>query len=264
MNLSYLRNKDFESNAPSEIFHGFFTRKGGVSEGIYSSLNCAYKSNDKPENIKQNLALVAKECGVEEGNVLTLRQIHSKICIYADKVYDVKNQAPEADAFVTDKKNIALGILTADCAPVLFHGSKQDGKAVIGVAHAGWAGAFRGVLEQTVQKMKDIGAMPESINAIIGPCINLPSYEVSEDFMKKFLEQNPENEIFFKNNGKSGFCNFDLEGYCAARLATAGVHKVILSGLDTYSLQEDYFSYRRSVHDGESDYGRQISVICIK
>ncbi|MEM6781414.1 MAG: peptidoglycan editing factor PgeF [Pseudomonadota bacterium] len=247
--------------ADAQADHGFFTRLGGVSEGIYKSLNCGPGSNDNAEYVQENRICVAEELKVEAENLLTLYQVHGETCLYVDQPF---NGRPEADALVTDQAGLAIGILTADCGPVLFYGQKSNGTSIIGAAHAGWGGAFKGVLQSTVDMMCERGAESETIRAALGPCIGPASYEVQIEFAEKFLEQDLANEHFFKSARKEGHLMFDLPGYIAKRLAEAGVNHVSLSGLDTYADEKRFFSYRRATHRGESDYGRQISAIVIK
>ncbi len=257
----FLLDKNF---LPDGVFiqHGFFGRQGGMSQGLYASLNCGAGTQDHPDYIHENRARVATEMVVPPDMLVTVRQVHSAKCLYVESPWPM-DQRPEADAMVTDRQGLALGILTADCGPVLFYGEKENGQPVIGAAHAGWGGALRGVLESTVQIMLDHNVVQESIRVSIGPCIAQSSYEVSTDFMNPFLEENPESEHFFKSARRSGHLMFDLPGYIASRLARAGVRHVSMTGIDTYSSEENYFSYRRATHRGEKDYGRQISVIAL-
>ena len=245
------------------VFHGFFTRKGGQSAGLYAALNCGAGSDDDPEAVIANKEIVREVAGAE--HLVTLYQVHSAECVVVDAPFDggAPQDAKKADAMVTDKAGIALGVLTADCAPVLFYGEKADGSPVIGAAHAGWGGAFKGVLAAMVEKMQGLGAELSSIRAAIGPCIAQSSYEVTYEFAERFAEQDDAHERFFKAAQKDGHLMFDLPGYCAARLAQAGVRQVELLDRDTYSDEEHFFSYRRKTHRDEADYGRQISVVCI-
>jgi len=244
------------------VFHGFFGRSGGFSTGIYASLNCGAGSDDHVGDVINNRRLVADVAGCEPENLLGLHQIHSDICVSVTKPWS-SHAKPQADAMVTDQRGLALGILTADCAPVLFIGAKADGAPVIGAAHAGWGGALKGILASTVAHMLALGAMQDSLQACIGPCIGKASYEVTDEFMQPFLAEDPENERFFMSGKRAGHGLFDLPGYCAAKLAKAGVGKVFIKDLDTYFNEEDFFSYRRTTHRKETDYGRQISVIAI-
>jgi len=244
------------------ISYGFFGRQGGVSRGIYSALNCGPGSDDDPAHVNENRRIVAQAVGCAPQNLLSLYQVHGDRCITVDGVYDAHDR-PKADAHVTDQAGIALGVLSADCTPILFHGTKADGSPVIGAAHAGWGGALKGVSASAVEAMIALGAVKDSITACIGPCIAQGSYEVGADFADPFMAEDPQNERFFKVAQKEGRLMFDLTGYNALKLAKAGVKRVLIKGVDTYFNEEEFFSYRRTTHRSEKDYGRQISVIKI-
>lgn len=256
----YFQQAEFSS---PDVFHGFFSRHGGVSKDIYASLNCGMGSGDDRDNVLQNKGIVAGIAGCTAESLLNVHQVHSAECVVVDKPWEEDNK-PKADAMVTDKPEIALGVLTADCAPVLFKGKKEDGMPVVGAAHAGWGGALKGVLEASVEAMVGLGARIETIQAVIGPCIGQASYEVSDDFAVPFLDEDDENERFFKAGQRDGHLMFDLPGYCAFKLSKAGLKSVFIKDLDTYFNEEDFFSYRRTTHRHEKDYGRQVSVIMIK
>lgn len=241
------------------VRYGFFGRQGGVSEGLYNSLNCGAGSDDGVLQVVENKESVREEIGAS--HLVTLHQVHSKRCVVVDAPID--GAPPEADAMVTDKAGIALGVLTADCAPVLFYGEKADGAPVVGAAHAGWGGAFRGVLGETVAQMTALGAEVLSIRAAVGPCIAQSSYEVSDAFAVPFVEEDEANERFFVAGEKDGHLMFDLPAYCGFKLSKAGVMQVSMQGMDTYAQEDRFFSYRRATHRDEPDYGRQISVIAI-
>jgi hypothetical protein len=245
------------------IHHGFFGRQGGVSEGIYNSLNCGVGSNDNPDAVMENRARVAHALSGKAENLITVHQTHSADCLIVHEPLGIDIERPKADALATDKAGLILGVLTADCGCILFTGQKADGSPVIGAAHAGWKGALGGVLESTVQQMMTSGAEKKSLHASIGPCIGPKSYEVSEGFEAPFLERDPADEHFFKTGQKEGHLMFDLPGYIANRLAQAGVSQVTITGHDTFAEEENFFSYRRTTHRGEPDYGRQISAIMI-
>jgi YfiH family protein len=247
----------------SAIRHGFFGRRGGVSTGLYSSLNCGNGSDDDQAAITQNRRIVAEQMGCVPEKLLSLYQIHSAECLIVREPWAV-DQRPQADGMVTDVAGLALGILTADCGPVLFHGTKADGSPVIGAAHAGWGGALKGILGSTVQMMEALGAELESIRAAIGPCIGQSSYEVRDEFAEAFLKEDLDNDRFFMAGRREGHLMFDLAGYCALKLAMAGVGNVFIQDVDTCADEDGCFSYRRKTHRGEQDYGRQISVIMIK
>ncbi|MAM34725.1 MAG: polyphenol oxidase [Micavibrio sp.] len=240
-----------------KIRHGFYGRTGGASTGIYQSLNCGLCSSDKTENVLENLNRVKVSLGANK--ILTLSQCHSNNAII---VKDGSEDRRKADAMVTDKAGIALGALSADCGPILFTGQKDSGRPVVAATHAGWKGAFGGILESTIQQMLSLGAAQESIKAAIGPCIAQKSYEVDIGFETDFLEEDEASEMFFKS-GKTGKLHFDLPGYIAFRLGRSGLSSIHISGIDTYVEKENYFSYRRSCHKGENGYGRQISTIVI-
>ncbi len=242
------------------VRHAFFTRQGGVSSGIYSSLNCGFGSDDDPNKVETNRARVTRELEVAKHCLVTLYQHHSSDVITVNAPW-ARDQAPKADAMVTSQPEIALGILAADCAPVLL----ADGKAgVIGAAHAGWKGALGRVLENTVTAMVELGAVKEDIVAVIGPCIAQRSYEVGPEFPERFLAQNEENAQFFYPGVRSGHYFFDLKAYATRRLKRAGIGEVRAIRADTCTEEDRFFSYRRSVKRGEEDYGRQLSVIYLE
>ena len=240
-----------------EVPHGFLGRRGGVSTGIFLGLNVGLGSSDNPEAVRINrkLAVDAVAPGAE---LVTLHQVHSPKAITVAACH-ADDQRPHADALVTDRSGLALGILTADCTPVLF----ADATArVIGAAHAGWKGAIGGVVEATVKAMEALGADRDSIVAAIGPTIARKSYEVDRGFFDRFTEEDAENERFFAHGRVERF-QFDLEGFVVSRLAAAGLRSIEALGIDTYSDEGRFFSYRRATHRGESDYGRQISLIAL-
>ncbi len=239
----------------ADIAHGFFGRRGGVSTGELASLNCGLGSGDDPALIAENRQRVAD--AVLPGGVLTgVYQVHGNNCVIIDEGSDLAAR-PEADAIATRTPGIILGILTADCVPVLFADRKAG---VIGAAHAGWKGALAGVTDATLTAMESLGANRANIAAAIGPCIGRASYEVDAAFVQRFSADDPANERFFAA-AKPGHAMFDIAAYVAARLAAAGVTRIAIGGQDTYAEDEDYFSYRRACHKGENSYGRQLSVI---
>ena len=240
------------------IRHGFFTRQGGVSTGIYGSLNCGLGSGDDAENVRQNRALVAQTLGVAPNHLLTLYQIHSATAVVVDKAWE--GEAPEADALVTRTPGLAIGALTADCAPVLFCDPEAR---VIAAAHAGWRGALSGIAEATVAAMEELGASRERMLAVIGPSISQKAYEVGVEYVDRFLAEEPTSSVFFITDASSGEPHFDLSGYVAERLSRARVGTISDLGLCTYCDETRLFSYRRSQHHGEDDYGRQISAIVL-
>jgi len=245
-----------KSPALASISHGFVGRTGGVSTGIFDSLNVGLGSSDDPVAVAENRARVV--AAVMPGAALTTAyQIHSPRVITVNAALP---QRPEGDALVTRAPGLLLGILTADCAPVLF---ADEAAGVIGAAHAGWKGALGGVTDATIAAMEALGAKRDNIAAAIGPCIARKSYEVDAGFIARFTDDDSANERFFMQ-GRAGHAWFDLEAYVAHRLHAAGLKTVHLLGADTYSQPERFFSYRRTTHAGEPDYGRQISVIGLR
>jgi YfiH family protein len=248
-----------KANALSDlpgIAHGFFGRRGGVSSGIHESLNCGPGSTDTPEKVAENRRRVREAIGADSLN--TLYQIHSPAAVAVDAAW---NAGPQADAMVTKIPGIALGILTADCAPVLF--ADRDAR-VIGAAHAGWKGALAGIVESTIAAMETLGAHRERIVAAIGPCISQANYEVGAEFHARFVDEHAGNARFFITGARPGHFQFDLESFVAARLAHAGLTKVSRLSACTYAREVDFFSFRRATHRGEKDYGREISAIVLR
>ena len=240
------------------IAHGFFGRRGGVSVGELASLNCGLGSNDDPTLIAENRQRVA-EATLPGATLTGLYQIHGNRCVIVDGDSDLTAR-PEADALATRTPGILLGILTADCVPVLFADADAG---VVGAAHAGWKGALAGVTDATIAAMERLGATRASIAVAIGPCIGRASYEVDNGFVERFTADDPANERFFAA-GRPDHAMFDIAAYVAARVAGAGVKRIALGGQDTYALPQDYFSYRRACHKNENSYGRQLSVIGLK
>nr|WP_256478464.1 peptidoglycan editing factor PgeF [Notoacmeibacter sp. MSK16QG-6] len=238
------------------VRHGFFTRQGGVSEGIYQSLNIGVGSEDDPASIEENRRRVADSLG-SEALVSTPWQIHSPDAITIDA--PLSGERPKSDALVTGTPGVAIGVVTADCGPVLFADAEAG---VIGAAHAGWRGAFSGILENTVHAMEALGAKRKRIVAVLGPSISQPSYEVGPEFVERFVMADEANHRWFASSQKSGHALFDLAGYTLARLKALGVQADTL-GLCTYQDEQRFFSYRRTTHRGEPDYGRQISAIML-
>jgi len=239
--------------------HAFFTREGGVSEGIYAGLNGGLGSEDDPARVAENRRRMAATMGVDAGHLLTAYQIHSADVAVATEAWDADSR-PRVDAMVTQVEGLALGVTTADCGPVLF----ADPRArVIGAAHAGWKGALTGVLESTIGAMEKLGAARENILVAIGPLIRQPSYEVGAEFVERFVREDGENSLFFIPSARDGHAMFDLAGYIRMRLTRSDVGGIDDTGIDTYP-DDKLFSYRRSVHRGEPDYGRQIHAIVLE
>ncbi len=235
--------------------HGFFGRQGGVSTGIYATLNAGTGSNDDADAVRTNRARIADAMQVAPTHLIGVHQVHSPTAVFVDAPWS--NERPQADALVTKTPGLAISILTADCTPVLLI---DRAAGVIGAAHAGWKGAIGGVLESTIALMREHGA--SQINAAIGPCIHQRSYEVGTEFHERFVSENENYDRFFIN-GAAGKFHFDLPGFCAARLARAGVSNVEIAPLDTYAEEPLLFSHRRSVHRREDGYGRNCAAIAL-
>ena len=242
------------------VAHGFFTREGGVSQGIYASLNCGPGSNDDRAAVMENRSRAAMVLGVSADTLVTAYQVHSPDVVRVVHPW-TPDAAPRADGLVTDQPGIALGVLTADCAPVLF---ADDEAGVIGAAHAGWKGAIGGVLETTVQTMIGLGADPANMVAAVGPTIGFDSYEVGAEFQDRFLAEGRGNDVFFRPSSRDGHFLFDLTGYVKSILLDVGLATVEVLGRDTRSEEKMFFSYRRATLAGEADYGRQLSAIALE
>ena len=241
------------------ISHGFFTRQGGVSAGIYGALNCGLGSRDDPALVRENRARVARALGAPREEVMTLYQIHSATALVIDAPFPA-GEVPRADALVTRTPGLVIGAMAAVCTPVLF---ADPSARVVAAAHAGWRGALGGILESTIEAMVGIGADKSQIRAAIGPCINQAAYEVGPEFEAEFLRLGPENGRFFARNTTSARSYFDLPGYVEHRLSRAGLGTVERRSLCSYDNESLFFSYRRATHRKEPDYGRQISAIVL-
>jgi YfiH family protein len=240
--------------------HAFFTRKGGVSDGIYNSLNAGFGSRDTKDNLAENRNRIAAHLNVNTTHLITVHQHHSSDVYNAEKPWRPEN-APKADAIVTRKEKLATAVLTADCTPVLFADPENK---VIGCAHAGWKGTLAGILENTIIHMEKLGASRNAIIAAIGPTISQTAYEVSDDFRQIFLKQNKDWDRFFIPGEREHHFMFDLPGFVTWRLQQAGITNIENTNLCTYSNDDLFFSYRRSVHRQENDYGRQLSAIVLR
>lgn len=247
----------FRSGLLGDVPHGFLGRRGGVSEGVCGGLNVGFGSGDDPDAIRTNRALAvgAVAPGAE---LVTVYQVHGADVVTASRPF-ADDARPHADALVTDRPDLALGILTADCTPILFADAEAG---VIGAAHAGWKGALAGVAGATVDAMERLGADRSRITAAVGPVIARRSYEVDDAFRRRFGEAAPDNHRFF-SDGREGHHWFDLEAYVLSRLAAAGIRRAEALGLDTYSDADRFYSFRRATHRGEPTYGRQISLIAL-
>ena len=238
--------------------HGFFGRRGGVSTGELQGLNVGFGSHDDRTAIDENRRR-AVAAVLADAELATVHQVHSADAFYVDRAWP-QSERPHGDAMVTDRPGLLLGILTADCAPVLF--ADLDA-GVVGAAHAGWRGALAGVADSTIAAMEKLGARREDIHAAVGPCIGRPSYEVDEAFRERFVDDDLGNERFF-TNGPTEKPHFDLEAYVVHRLLAAGIGEVEALHLDTYADATRFYSYRRATHRGEADYGRQLSAIALR
>lgn len=239
--------------------HGFFTREGGVSQGLYDSLNCGFGSDDEASAVAENRSRVARHLGAREELIITPYQVHSADAVIVDNAIAMSD-LPQADAVVTRTPGLAIGVLTADCTPVLFADAEAG---VVAAAHAGWRGAVGGVLEATVAKMEKIGAQRSRIIAAIGPCIHQESYEVGDDFKANLMAMDSGNSRFFTTPPGEPRPRFDLPGYVSARLEACGLGGVSLATWCTYTGESKFYSYRRATHRCEADYGRQISAILV-
>jgi len=241
------------------IRHGFFTRAGGISEGLYTALNCGPGSSDEATRIAANRARVAEHLGAKHADIVTLYQVHGATALTLTDPVTADNR-PKADAVVTRTPGLAIGVLTADCTPVLF----ADPEArVIGAAHAGWRGALAGVLEAAITEMQRQGAQRDRICAAVGPAINQESYEVGPEFEAALIESCADNTRFFVRSKAPARARFDLPGYVESRLKAAGIAQIERQSPCTYANESIFYSFRRSQHRGEADYGRQISAIVV-
>jgi len=241
------------------IRHAFFTRQGGVSAGVYASLNGGIGSRDSADQVANNRARMAAALGVEPDRLLTAYQIHSPHVVTVEAPWTTETR-PRADAIVTRTRALAVGVTTADCGPVLF-ADPQAG--VIGAAHAGWRGALTGVVEATVDAMERLGAERGQIRAVLGPMIRQANYEVGPDLIARFHAEDSASDRFFRPAVREGHALFDLAGYIAGRLQRAAIRKVEDLGLCTYADTDRFFSFRRSTHRAEADYGRHVNAIVL-
>jgi YfiH family protein len=239
--------------------HGFFTRAGGVSAGPFASLNCSLSGQDDRDRVLENRARAARAVGVDPDRLVGLTQVHSADAVAVTAAW-APGAGPRADAMVTDRSGLALGIVTADCAPILF---ADAAAGVVGAAHAGWRGAVLGVIEATIEAMQALGADPARIVAAVGPCIGQDSYEVAADLRDAVLARNPADAVFFAPGRRDARWQFDLPGYCAGRLRRAGVGDVVVTGVDTLTEEARFFSHRRRTLGGGGPIGHQISVIVL-
>ena len=255
----FLTHEALQTLASGGVRHGFFTRRGGVSEGIYAALNTGLGSRDDVANVRENRRRAMAALGAER--LATPYQRHTDICAVIEDVNDwTSDNPPVADAIATNVEGLMVAVNTADCGPILF----ADAKArVVAAAHAGWRGAIGGVLESTIEAMEALGAQRKNVVAVVGPCISRRAYEVDEAFRQRFLEESAENARFFAPGERAGHVMFDLPGYVARRLRRAGLGEVHDVARCTHGEEELFFSFRRTCQRGEPDYGRQLSAIML-
>ena len=237
--------------------HGFFNSKGGISKNIYKSLNCGLGSKDKPSNVKKNLEVVRKKIKKSARDIFLLNQIHSNKFIYIDEKYQFKSK-PKADAVITNQKNFPIAILTADCVPILICDNQ---KKIIAAIHAGWKGAYKGIVNRVIKFMLKKGSKPQNITAVIGPSISVDNYEVQHDFKIKFLKKDKKNKIFFRMKRKKLY--FDLSNYVKSMLLKNKIKNLEKIKIDTFDFRNKFFSARRSLSLKHDDYGRNISIIML-
>ena len=247
-NLSNLKN----------ITHGFFNRNGGKSKGIYRSLNCGFGSKDKKKDVRKNLNIVREKITKKSRNIFLLHQVHSSKFIFVNKDFRNYKKKIKADAIITNQKKLPIAVLTADCVPILLYDKK---KKIIAAIHAGWKGAFKGIIKNVINFMKSKGCKNQNIIAAIGPCIGKNSYKVKKDFQKKFLLKNKRNKIFFKRKGN--VLLFDLSNFVKSQLKLNKISNINTLNIDTYLKKNNFFSARRSLRLKHDDYGRNISIIMI-
>ena len=242
----------------SEISHGFFNRNGGVSKGIYKSLNCGVGSKDKKISVRKNLKIVKKKINKKSKEIFLVKQIHGNKFVFLSENAKIKNRSISADAIITEKKNFPIAILTADCVPILLFDKKRK---IIAAIHAGWRGALKGVVSIVIKFMLKKGCSRKEITAAIGPSITQKNYNVKTDFRNKFLKKHKKNKIFFKYSNKLIY--FDLPNYIKSQLKFNKINKIDTINIDTYDEKNNFFSARRSLKLKHDDYGRNISIIMI-
>ncbi len=242
----------------SEINHGFFNKKGGVSNGIYKSLNCGESSKDKKANIKKNLEIVKKKISKKSKQIFLVKQIHGNKFIFLDKSSIIKSRSIVADAIITEKRNFPIAILTADCVPILLFDKKRKMVAAI---HAGWKSAFKGIINKVMKFMLKKGCKTKDITVAIGPSISKKNYNVKLDFKSKFIKKHKKNKIFFRIRNKITY--FDLQNYVKSQLKLNKISRIDTIDIDTYDEKNNFFSARRSLRLKHDDYGRNISIIVI-
>ena len=241
-----------------KISHGFFNRSGGTSNGIYKSLNCGPGSKDKKNKVKQNLEIVKNKIDNKARKIFLVHQIHSNKFIFVDKNFKVEKKKVKADAIITNQKKLPIAVLTADCVPLLIYDKKKN---MIAAIHAGWKGAFNEIIKKVIIFMVKKGCKKNDITVVIGPCIKQKSYNVREDFQRKFIEKNKKNKIYFKK--KKNTIYFDLSNFVRSQLKSIKITNIETINIDTFDKRNNFFSARRSLRLKHDDYGRNISIIMI-
>ena len=243
----------------TNIKHGFFNRNGGKSLGIYQSLNCGMGSSDKKKNVKKNLKIVCNKIGCSSNKLILLHQIHSNKFSFINNKYQIKKKKIKADALITNVKNIAIGVLTADCVPILIYDKE---KKIISAIHVGWKGAYKNIVYKVIRFLFKKGSTAKNLFAVVGPSISKKNYEVQKDFKYKFLKKDKNSNNFFKIRNKKTY--FSLNNYVYNQLKLKGIKNTELVNKDTFDKKNNFFSARRSIRNNENDYGRNISIIMIK
>ena len=241
-----------------KIKHCFFNRLGGKSIGIYNSLNCGLGSKDKKSKVKQNLKIVKNKISKKSKEIFLINQFHSNRFVFIDKSFNFKKKRMKADAIITNQTNLPIAVLTADCAPILLYDYK---KKIVSAIHAGWKGAFKGIVKKVINFMSKKGCSKKNIIAVIGPCIGKNNYNVGEEFKKKFVKQNKKNKVFFEIRRNKIY--FDLPNYVKSQLKLNKISNIEMKNVDTFSAKNNFFSARRALALGHDDYGRNISIIMI-
>ncbi len=241
-----------------KVSHGFFNKNGGVSNGIYKSLNCGFGSKDKKNKIIENLKIVKKKIGNTSKNIFLLHQVHSNKFIFINKNFKLKKKKIKADAVITDQQKLPIAVLTADCVPILLYDNKKN---IIGAIHAGWKGAFKGIIKNVINFMVKKGCKKKNIIAAIGPCISLNNYNVKANFKKEFLKKDRKNRNFFSN--KKNMIYFDLPNYVKTQLKLNKITNIDMKNIDTFTKKNNFFSARQALRSKHDDYGRNISIIMI-
>ena len=241
-----------------EIEHSFFNRLGGKSKGVYESLNCGLGSSDKKKIILKNLTIIKQKIKSGLSKIVLLNQIHSNKFYYIDKTSKLNHKKFTGDALITNKSNTPIAVLTADCAPILIFDKK---KKIIAAIHAGWKGAYKGIVKKVIKFMIKKGSSTKDITAVIGPCISVKNYEVKQDFIKKIIKKDPKTKVFFRKIRNKNY--FNLNKYITYQLMSLNIKKIEIINKDTFDIKNNFFSARRSRSRNENDYGRNISVIMI-